>query len=817
MPEPITSPGPLKSEELYSWCDPALFTFATTEDIPELVGTIGQERALGAIDFGLNLDSKGFNIYVLGENGTGKTTTIRTMLSQKAAEEPVPLDWCYIYNFEDADVPLVLSMEPGTAIVFQKDMEELVKALKIEIPKMFESKEYEKQRNKILEEFQQKQKELFSALDAEAQSKGFSIRKAVSGLMIVPVKKSGEALTEEEYEALDDKTKGKIDEIGKGLQERLNDVVREVRETEKAVKKTVSTLERDATLAAVGHLVDDLKAKYSANEKITSYLAAVTEDILGHIDDFKAQEEQAPQIPFMRMQKQEPTFTRYAVNVLVNNRDAKGAPCIFESNPTYLNLFGRLEYKFQYGVAVTDFSMIRAGALHKANGGYLVLNALDLLRNLMSYDTLKRALRNREIRIEDVWEQYRMVSTTTLRPEAIPLNVKVVLIGNPSLYYMLYSLDEEYRDLFKVKADFDSRMTRDKETVDKYAAFVAGTCRKGKLMPFDRTGVAKVVEYGSRLAGHQQKLSSRFSDIADVMREANYWARKSGSGLVSNDHVEQALREKVFRSNKIEERIQEMIVEGTIIVATQGAKVGQINGLAVLGLGDYQFGKPSRITARTYTGKAGVVNIERETKLSGKIHDKAVLIISHFINSTFAGKKQISFSASITFEQLYDMVEGDSASCAELYALLSSLANVPLKQYLAVTGSMDQNGDVQPIGGINEKIEGFFDLCKARGLNSTQGVVMPRKNVLNLMLRKDVVDAVREGKFTIYPIDRVEEGLELFTGMSAGIMQEDGTFPEGSLFNLVVKRLDEIAAALKDKKDDQKENGKDKENNKEKE
>ncbi len=807
---------PLRSEELYSCCDPDLFTFTTTDDIPELTGTIGQERALSAIDFGLDLDSRGYNMYVLGENGTGKTTTIRALLAKKAADEPVPMDWCYVYNFEDADIPLAISMDPGTAVVFHREMEELIKVLKVEIPKIFESKEYEKQRNTIVEGFQQKQKAMFAGLEEEAQAKGFSIRKAVSGLMIVPVKKSGEPLTEEEYEALDDKTKGKIDGIGSELQERLNDVVREVRENEKVVKKDLAQLERDAALSVVGHLLEELKRNYSTHEKITTYLTAVTEDILVHLDDFKTQEEQASQIPFLKMQKQEPTFTRYVVNVLVNNKEAKGAPFIFESNPTYLNLFGRVEYKFQYGVAVTDFSMIRAGALHKANGGYLVINALDLLRNMMSYDTLKRALRNREIRIEDVWEQYRMVSTTTLRPEAIPLNVKVILIGNPYLYYMLYSLDEEYRELFKVKADFDSRMTKDNETINKYAAFVASTCRKGSLMPFDRTGVSKIVEYGSRLAEHQGKLSSRFSDIADVMREANYWAKKSGSSIVSDSHVEQALREKVFRSNKVEERLQEMIVEGMIIVDTAGAKVGQINGLAVLSLGDYQFGKPSRITARTYTGKAGVVNIDREIKMSGKIHDKAVLIISHFINSTFARKKQISFSASITFEQLYDMVEGDSASCAELYALLSSLAEVPLKQNLAVTGSMDQNGDVQPIGGINEKIEGFFDLCKARGLDGTHGVVMPRKNVRNLMIRKEVVDAVKEGKFTIYPIDRVEEGLEIFTGMPAGVLQEDGTFPGGTLYGLVVKRLDEISAALKEKKDE-KDNGNGKKNNQDKE
>lgn len=804
-------PKPLGSDELYSCCSPDLFKFETTDDLPELSETIGQSRALDAIDFGLNLDSRGFNIFILGENGTGKSTTIKSILKKKASDEPVPLDWCYVYNFKDPDIPLAISMEPGRASLFHKDMDELIKILRIEIPKIFESKEYEKQKNNILEEFQKKQKEMFSGLEEEAQSKGFSIRKTVSGLMIVPIKKSGEPLTEEEYEALDEKTKSKIDEIGKTLQEKLNDIVREVRESEKNVKNSLSKLERDATLSAVGHFMEEVKNKYKDHERVTSYLSDVTEDILDHIEDFKAQEEQTPPLPFMRMQKAEPAFTRYIVNVFVNNKDTKGAPCVFESNPTYFNLFGRMEYKFQYGVASTDFSLIKSGSLHRANGGYLVVNAIDLLRNIFSYETLKRALRNREIKIEDVWEQYRLMSTTTLRPEAIPLNVKVILIGNPYLYYTLYSLDEDYRELFKVKADFDSRMDRNEETVQKYASFVASTCKHGKFLPFDRSGVSKIVEHGSRLAEHQGKLSSRFSEIADVIKEANYWAKKAGSKIVSEEYVEKALREKVYRVNKIEERLQEMVVEGTLIIDTEGAKVGQINGLAVMGMGDYQFGKPSRITASTYAGKAGVVNIERETKMSGKIHEKAVLIITHYVNSSYARKKPISFSASITFEQLYDMIEGDSASCAELYVILSSLAGIPLRQNFAVTGSMDQNGDVQPIGGVNDKIEGFFELCKIRGLDGTHGVVIPRKNVRHLMIKKEVVEAVRAGKFFIYPIDRVEEGMEILTGLPMGELAEDGTYPEGSINYLVARRLQEISDAMKDKKEDSKD--KEKENN----
>ena len=792
-------------DELYRCCDEKVLGFKTTDEIPLLEGTIGQERALNAIDFGLSLDSSGFNIFLLGENGTGRMSTIKAIVEKQSLTRPVPSDWCYVYNFRDPDAPTAISLEPGQAVIFQKDMDELVKILKVEIPKVFESKEYERQKNKIMEDFQKRQRDLFGGLEGEAQAKGFSIRKTVSGLLIVPVKKTGEPLTEEEFENLDANTKKKIEEIGKGLQDKLDDVVRAVREGEKLLKEELSKLEKDAALSAVGHLIEDIKKKHQDNEKITAYLDNVREDILEHLEDFKTTEEQAPPLPFMKMPKAEPTFTRYTVNVLVNNKERKGAPCVFESNPAYYNLFGRIEHKFQYGVEMTDFSMIKAGSLHRANGGYVVIEVLDLLRNLFAYDALKRAIRNREIKIEDVWEQYRLISTTALKPEAIPLDVKVVLIGSPYLYYLLYSLDEEYRELFKVKADFDSRMERTVENVQKYAQFVATLCKQEKLLPFDRSGVGKIVEYGSRLSDHQEKLSSRFSEVADLVRESVYWAGRAGSNLVKAEHIEKAINEKIYRSNRIEERLREMMADGTLIVETSGARVGQVNGLAVLELGDYGFGKPSRITARTYAGKAGVVNIERETKMSGKIHEKAILILTNYLGSKYAVKKPISLSASITFEQLYDMIEGDSATCAEFYALASSIAGVPLKQSFAVTGSMDQTGVVQPIGGVNEKIEGFFELCRLRGLDGSHGVIIPRKNVKNLMLKKDVVDAVREDKFLIFPMDTVEEGLEVLTEMKAGEPGPDGSYPEGTVNNLIMKRLTEISEAFKEKKDEKEE------------
>ncbi|NLW35931.1 MAG: AAA family ATPase [Syntrophorhabdus aromaticivorans] len=791
----------LAPEALYKPCDPNMFTFNTTDDIQGIPGTIGQEKAMRALDFGLSMDSSGFNIFALGETGTGKMTTVMTALKEKAAGEKVPEDWCYVHNFKDPDTSIAIPLDPGNGIAFQKEMDDLVKAVRLEIPKAFESKEYEMQKNRIMEEFQQKQSEYFSRLDEEAKTRGFAVKRGPTGVLIAPIRENGEPLTKEEFEALDEKARKKMEETGRMFQEKLNDVVRVLRDADKLVHDMLAKLERMVALDLVGPLIEVMKTKYKNNGKITTYLEDVKEEILSHLDEFRPTEEQPSPLPFLKMPKAEPSFAKYTVNVIVNHSDSKGAPVVFESNPTYLNLFGRIEYRVAYGMASTDFTMIKAGALHRANGGYLVIDTMDLFKNPFSYDALKRALKNREIKIEDVLEQYRMISTTGLKPEAVPLNTKVVLVGSPYIYYILYSLDEESRELFKVKADFDSRMDRTPESMAQYAGFIANCQREEKLLPFDRTGVASIIELSSRFADHQDKLSVKFSSIMDLMREAHYWAKKEGSAVVKGKHVRKAIEEKVFRVNRVEERMREMMLEDTIIVDTSGTKVGQVNGLAVLDLGDYSFGKPSRITAKTFAGKAGIVNIERETKMSGKIHEKAILIISSYLGSKYATKNPISLSASITFEQLYEMIEGDSATCAELYALLSSISGVPLKQNYAVTGSMDQNGDVQPIGGVNQKIEGFFELCKIRGLDGSQGVIIPKRNAKHLVLKQEVVEAVREGKFSIYTIDTMEEGLELLAGMPAGELQEDGTYPEGTINYLVAKRLAEIGKALEKKKE----------------
>lgn len=787
----------LPAERLRWVCPPQQFSFKTTEDLPPLEETVGQERALKAIDFGLGLESHGFNIYVLGESGTGKTSTVKALLGKKAMDKKVPDDWCYVYNFLDPDRPKALNLPPGMGGVLARDMDELVESLKRDIPKVFESKDYERHRDEIVEGQQERTKALFYRLEQKAAERGFTLKKTVSGLAIVPVKED-KTLSQDEIERLPRAERQRIEEDGRILQDRLSDAIREARNIEKETKDRINALDREVVQYVVNPLMGELLERYKDFPKVLDYLNEVREDVLERSDDFRPKEEFALPIPGIKLPRMEPTFERYSVNLIVSNKDTKGAPVVVETNPTYYNLFGRIEHRVQYGVAITDFTMIKAGSIHRANGGYLVVNALDLLRNIFSYDALKRAIKNREIKVEDVWEQYRLMSTVTLKPEAIPLDIKVVLVGIPFIYYLLYNLDDEYRRLFKVKADFDNRMARTKENIERYARFIAARCKEEGLRPFDRSGVGGIVEYGCRLAEDQERLSARFSEITDIIREASFWAGEEGSPFVKGDHVEKALREKVYRNSRIEERIRELIQEGTLMVDTDGEVVGQVNGISVIDLGDYAFGKPSRITARTYLGEAGVVNIEREVKLSGRIHNKALMILTSYLGEKFAQETPLALSASICFEQLYEEVEGDSATSTEVYALLSSLSGLPLRQGIAVTGSMNQKGEVQPVGGINEKIEGFYDVCVVKGLTGLQGVIIPERNIKNLMLRRDVVEAVANGRFHIYPIKGVEEGIEILTGVEAGERQPDGSYPEGTVNYLVAKRLKELAKAIKE-------------------
>ncbi|MGB4598734.1 MAG: ATP-binding protein [Trichlorobacter sp.] len=769
-------------------CDPKQFSFKTTKELPDLVDAVGQERALRSIEFGLGVQETGFNLYISGQTGTGRTSTIRNLLRQRAKQEPTPCDWVYVFNFKDADAPLALSLPAGKGTELADDMKELVEAFKKDIPKALESREYESRRSEILEQYQDNNNELFQILEKDSEEKGFALQRTVSGLVIVP-QNAGHNFTQEEYEALSDEERGRIEELGKQLTDRLNEVLRLVRENEKATKDALSQADRDLGMSCLGHRLDPLREKYAAQQKVLEYLEAVQEDILKNLEDFKPQPLQ-PQIPGLKLPRQEPSFERYQVNLLVDNKETEGAPIIFESNPTYNNLFGRIEHVMQYGgVAMTDFTMIKAGALHQANGGYLVIDAREVLINPFVWDSLKRCIRTAEIRIEDVLEQYRFMTMVTQKPEPVPLSAKIVLVGTPWIYYLLYYQDPDYRKFFKVKAEFDSRVARTPEVMHEYALFIATLCRDKKLLHFDRSGVACLLEYTARMVDDQEKLSSRFMEIADFVQEASFWAKRDGHKVVKCADVQRAAEEQLYRVNRIEERMQELFDDGTIMVDTDGAVVGQINGLSVISLGDHIFGRPSRITARTYLGQAGMVNIEREVKMSGPIHDKGVMILTGWLGGIFAQQHQLSLSASICFEQNYDGVEGDSASSTELYALLSALSGVPIKQGVAVTGSVNQRGKIQPIGGVNHKIEGFYAVCKAKGLTGSQGVVIPKVNERHLMLKDEVVEAVRKGQFHIWSIETIEQGIEILTGMAAGQAEKNGRFPKGTLYHQVAQTL----------------------------
>lgn len=785
----------IPAERLRWKCDPGTFDFETTEELPDLEDAIGQERALRSIEFGLDMQGTGFNLYISGETGTGRASTIRSILRKRTLDEPQPCDWLYVHDFKDHDAAISLSLPAGKGGGLAADMKEMIEAFKEDIPKALESREYESRRTEILETYQATNSELFQALEKECEKRGFTLQRTVSGLVAVP-QKEGRNYTQEEYEALPKKKREKLEKDGKALTERLNEVLRQVRGSEKATKDALSQADRELGLSCLGHRLDPLRQKYGEFPKVLAYLEAVQEDTLNNLEDFKPQAPQS-QIPGLKMPRQEPTFERYEVNVLVDNREAKGAPVIFESNPTYNNLFGRIEHVMQYGgVAVTDFTMIRSGALHRANGGYLVIDAREVLINPFVWDSLKRCIRTGEIRIEDVLEQYRFMTMVSLKPEPVPLQAKIILVGSPWIYYLLFHLDPDYRKFFKVKAEFDNRVARTPEIMRDYALFVATHCRCEKLLHFDRSGVARLLEYTSRMVEDQGKLSSQFMEIADFIREAVFWAQKDGHAIVDGDDVQRAAEEKIYRVNRIEERLQELYDDGTIMVDTDGEVAGQINGLSVISLGDHTFGRPSRITARVYTGRAGMVNIEREAKLSGPIHDKGVMILTGYLGGTFAVERPLSLSASICFEQSYDGVEGDSASSTELYALLSALSGVPIRQGIAVTGSVNQRGIIQPIGGVNYKIEGFFAVCKSKELNGRQGVMIPKANERHLMLQDDVVAAVAAGQFHIWSVETIEQGIEILTGMAAGTRARNGTFSKGTLYHLVDAHLRRMAEVL---------------------
>ncbi|GAB4436389.1 MAG: ATP-binding protein [bacterium] len=771
-----------------------------------------QAGATEAIEFGLEMLSEGYNIFALGEAGLGKHEIISAITRNKALTEEVPKDYVYVYNFKDPDSPIYLELPPKKGSLFARDMDELVESLRKEIPKIFESKEYENEKNQIIEKFQEFDRQVFDLLTEEAKGRGFSLERGVDGFIFLPIKEN-EVLDEEKFSKLPESEKKQIQEKIKILQGRLKEAIKLVKEAEKETKKKILELEKRVAYSAVSYHIEELKEKYNYNEKIIEYLKLVQEDILNNLDDFKQAEMPVPANMALRLFKPEPSFIRYKVNIFIDRSEQKGAPVIYETNPNAFNLIGKVEYRFQMGMAVTDFTLIKPGALHRANGGYLILDALDLFKNPFSYDIIKRAIKNREIKIEDPLESYRL-SSGTLKPEAIPLSVKVVIIGSPFIYYILYHYDEEFNKIFKVKADFERDMDWNEEAEANYALFINQLAEREGLLPFDVSGIQRVIEYGGRLVEDQKKLSIKIEDISALVREASFYAKKSGKEKVYREDVYEAIKKRKERHGKIEKHIQELIMRDVFLISSEGEKVGTINGLSVYDLGDYSFGRPSRITAKVSVGKEGVVHIDREVKLSGKIHDKGSMIMSAYLNSKFGLNESLSFSATISFEQLYGMVEGDSATLAEVIVLQSAIGNIPIKQYIAITGSMNQHGEAQAIGGVNEKIEGFFAVCKERGLKGNEGVVIPRSNIQHLMLNEEVREAIEKGLFHIYAVESVEEAMEIMTGLKAGEQNEKGEYPEGTANYLIMKGLKTLKekGQRKEEKDKQKrkreENGK---------
>jgi len=751
----------LKPENLRSECDFNTLGFETTADLKPLkVKVVAQDRAQRALEFGLGIKDHEYNIFVAGPRHARKTEAIKDYVSELAAKEPSPPDYLYVHNFKEPERPQNLVLPTGRGRTLKTDLEELVVNLRHQVPEVFESEDYSNRREGLVRQFTQDRNAILQELDARANEEGFVLNISQSGLMLFPGKE-GKPMSEEELKALSEEERESLRQRSNALHAEMNEAIVKIRRMEKEFQEAERKLEQEVAQSVVGPYIEELVEKYHDLPPVTEYLREVEADILKNIEDFKKKPGTPSPLPFPMP---EPSFTQYQVNVLVDNSETKGGPVIIEHNPNYSNLFGGVERRAQFGALVTDFTLIRPGSIHRANGGYLILNVLDLLRWFFSYEALKRCIKEREIKIEDLAEQMGFIAARTLQPQPIPLNVKVILVGDPYLYQLLYIYDDDFGKIFKIKAQFDWEMKKTPEHLQEFCSLVAAYCQDEELMP----------------------------DVLDVVKEANYWARSNEHQVIFGTDIEKAIEEKIYRSDLPEEKIQQFIEEGMLFIETEGGVVGQVNGLSVYTLGDYAFGRPSRITATYGLGKEGVVAIDREAKMAGNIHNKGVLILAGYLRSKFAKDKPLTLSASLTFEQSYGLVEGDSASAAELLALLSVLADAPLKQNISITGSVSQRGEIQPIGGVNWKIEGFYKVCKARGLDGNQGVLIPKANFKDLMLKKEVVDAVKEGKFHVWAVGTVDEALELLTGLPAGKRLPDGTFEEDS----VNARVDQTLRSL---------------------
>lgn len=782
----------LAHEQLTRTLDPASLPFETTTEVAPLAEVIGQPRALDAIAFGLAINASGYNLFMAGAPGSGRESTIRAYLERYAPSRPTPNDWVYVYNFADADRPNALALPPGEGMKLARAMTQFVSSAQREIVRAFESEDYTHRQQESMAELARRRDTLYSELQAYALERGFALQQTPVGIASVPLV-DGHPVSVQDFERLPAEQKTAIEARSDELQTHIGETLRQGHQLEQEITQRLRSLERDVALFAVGPLLQDLRETFHDQPVILAYLTDVEKDLPEHLSDFRpeggASSDGSAALAQVEEAQRKASLERYSVNVFIDHGQTQGAPVVFETNPTYYNLIGRLDYRASFGALVTGFRQVKPGALHRANGGFLVLRAVDVLRMPFVWEALKRALLAREVTIENLGEQYTSLPMETLRPQPIPLDLKIILIGPLQVYHVLYEMDEDFQELFKVKADFAPDMDWTHEQAMHYAAFIAGRIQQAGLRPFDRAAVARVVEYGARLREDKRKLSTRLLDISDIVTEASFWAEREERPLVNAADVDRAAARKEYRSNLVEERLLEMIADGTILIATTGARVGQVNGIAILDLGDYAFGKPSRISARVALGSGGVLSIERETHLSGDLHSKGVLILAGYLGGQYAQEHALPVNATLTFEQSYDEVDGDSASSTELYALLSALSGRPVQQGIAATGSVNQFGEVQAVGGVTRKIEGFFAVCQALGLTGEQGVIIPAANVPNLMLKPEVVAAVREERFHIWAVRTVDEGIEILTGTPAGERDSDGHFPEGTVHRLVEDNL----------------------------
>lgn len=809
----MSKPAPLSAAELAPYCDPEIFSFETTTELEDLHEVIGQPRAVEAVRFGMGIGQDGYNIFALGSPGSGKRSLVTRFFEQRAQHDPVPPDWCYVHNFEQEHKPKVIQLPAGKGAQFRKDMEQMIEELRTALIAAFESDEYRARRQAIEEEFQGRQEESLEEIQEKAKEHNLTLIRTPTGLIFAPVREN-EVISPDEFQKLSEEERQELEKHIKELQDELQTVLHQVPQWQRELRRRIKELNQEMTTFAVGGLMDELREKYADHLAVVDYLDQVQKDVVENARDFLPQDEVGDDSPegtlatlIARRQQQSNPLRRYQVNLLVDHQDTTGAPVIYEDNPNYNNLVGRVEHIAQMGALVTDFNLIKAGCLHNANGGYLIIDARQLLMQPYAWEALKRALQSSQIRIESPGQMLSLVSTISLEPEPIPLNLKVALLGERTLYYLLSQLEPEFNELFKVQADFEEQMDRDSENQRLYARLLASLVHKYELRELDRSAVARVIDQSVRIVSDSEKLSTRMGEIGDLLREANYWAGENGNEVINRNDVQKAIDGQIFRADRIRERLQESILRGTILIDTSAEVVGQINGLSVLQLGGFAFGMPSRITARVRLGKGEVIDIEREVEMSGPIHSKGVLILSGFLGARYAKERPLSLTASLVFEQSYSGVEGDSASSAELYALLSAIADVPIIQSLAVTGSVNQRGQVQAIGGVNEKIEGFFDICRARGLDGKQGVLIPKSNVKNLMLRREVVQAVEADKFHIYPVEDIDQGIELLTSLSAGEPDEKGNYPEGTFNAKVQAELDRLAKSRDEASQDDEEEG----------